>query len=649
MATKLILYFLDFNQKNIFNYFSIGKQGQKIEINKDTIEMDLDYSEFNHYCHIKETFKLFCDNKIEDIIDKNMKYFDLDLYINQINQYYCFINYINNFSFDVIIIWRDGNCKKKLLKIKPDKIFKLDKCNSFGLKRCVKFGIINCDKSYFPKYNKNFPSSCTKGSYYLNVFYTSKSKDKKVSPKISLHLIRNVTPKKIEFEQLSDKQRDFLLNVKDKLVDLYNKYSKDFVPSKKYEFLNSLKDLYLKNKDNFPMLDNIRFLLARDNNLKLSEEEYNICLGYCIYIFIKKFHRDSESILFTKILLNLLNDLQKNLGNYNLYVLRILFWYQNEYLSNVEFQEKIEVTQRLDIPDDINNFKLCFLKKCEKNTPYNNAYTFMEKFIDKLDEESYLLEILYLIDSEASSNRIYNNCRLFQFSLLSLEQIKSHLKLLLPEVIIRYEDCPNKDSNGSFIIEYGVVRVYEKELFKHVKENLNKCMLEEDKEYKYSIPLIMLFFHECFGHGKLRIRFEGSESPNYLYNPYDNYELSYHDENGESGRLIEFYISSDMDTIRFLKYSMTPLPELSNVDLWVKPNLNELRKIISEKMKNFDMSSIKDQLIKAFPKGEKEENIEFANDKTGYDSDIYSSLYENDQKKNILKSKFKKTYEISCK
>ena len=104
-----------------------------------------------------------------------------------------------------------------------------------------------------------------------------------------------------------------------------------------------------------------------------------------------------------------------------------------------------------------------------------------------------------------------------------------------------------------------------------------------------------------------------------------------------------------MDTIRFLKYSMTPLPELSNVDLWVKPNLNELRKIISEKMKNFDMMSIKDQLIKAFPKGEKEENIEFANDKTGYDSDIYSSLYENDQKKNILKSKFKKTYEISCK
>ena len=93
---------------------------------------------------------------------------------------------------------------------------------------------------------------------------------------------------------------------------------------------------------------------------------------------------------------------------------------------------------------------------------------------------------------------------------------------------------------------------------------------------KYSIPIIMVLFHDCFCHGKIRLSSEGSESPNYFYNPYDNYEIYYHDENGESGRLFEFYISRNKDDIRFLKYSLEPLPELLDADLWTGKNLDKL-------------------------------------------------------------------------
>ena len=88
----------------------------------------------------------------------------------------------------------------------------------------------------------------------------------------------------------------------------------------------------------------------------------------------------------------------------------------------------------------------------------------MENFIENLNENSYLLEILYLIDSEASSNRIYKSCRFFHFSLLSLEQIKSHLKLSIPEVIIRYKNSEKSETNGSYIYKYGVTRIYENEI-----------------------------------------------------------------------------------------------------------------------------------------------------------------------------------------
>ena len=139
-------------------------------------------------------------------------------------------------------------------------------------------------------------------------------------------------------------------------------------------------------------------------------------------------------------------------------------------------------------------------------------------------------------------------------------------------------------------------------------------------------------------HAKIKKTTEGSESPNYFYNPHEDYGITFHDYHGESGRVFEFYISPNIDKIRFLKYSLSPLQELKNVNLWVKENLEELNKIIDKQMKLFDMDTIKDQEIHAFPTGEIEKVIEFAENNLDYDSEVFSSLYEED-KKNITKNK----------
>ena len=97
----------------------------------------------------------------------------------------------------------------------------------------------------------------------------------------------------------------------------------------------------------------------------------------------------------------------------------------------------------------------------QRSTPYKKCYEFLHKFISELNEDSYLLEILYLLDSDTASNRIYKNVRLFQLSLLNLTQIKEHLNSIIPYVVVRKFQSKNDKSNGSFDPNFGIIECYE--------------------------------------------------------------------------------------------------------------------------------------------------------------------------------------------
>ena len=98
---------------------------------------------------------------------------------------------------------------------------------------------------------------------------------------------------------------------------------------------------------------------------------------------------------------------------------------------------------------------------------------------------------------------------------------------------------------------------------------ISEIIENEDKECKYTMPLIMLFFHELFGHSKHRLDNNYSMSATHFYNPYDNYKLCYHYYLGESGRLFEYYISNDVEIIKYLKFGLYPNKTLLSSKLWV--------------------------------------------------------------------------------
>ncbi len=203
METKLVLYFLDYEIQKIYNYFSLGEKEKLKEINQSIIIIDVPIPKIIYEDHFIIDFNLYKNNKEAN---DNAKSFNLDIFINRLNQYYCFINCINNYSFDIIIFRNDYENIPKAINIKANKNYSLDKSNTFGLKKCKKFGVINCDKSYISEFDFNFPTNCIQGSYYLYVFYPSNNKPPKFSlrkikqkKKIILTLVQSQLKKKIFF------------------------------------------------------------------------------------------------------------------------------------------------------------------------------------------------------------------------------------------------------------------------------------------------------------------------------------------------------------------------------------------------------------------------------------------------------------------
>ena len=124
-----------------------------------------------------------------------------------------------------------------------------------------------------------------------------------------------------------------------------------------------------------------------------------------------------------------------------------------------------------------------------------------------------------------------------------------------------------------------------------------KSILALDKIYnsdesdEYVIPIAMEILHEMMDHGKIRLN-----DNNYIKSP-----IQYKDKNndfkpkfaktiiknnvsypiGESGIVLENYISQNKDTIKLLKTPFKDNITLIDSSFWVKNNFESLEKVVS--------------------------------------------------------------------
>ena len=640
--TKLVLNVVDYEHILLFDAIKLKISGEEVKVTTNRIKINICYHHKYYTDYYTEIIQLY-NSKDKNII----KEYKLELYFNQENIYDIILNSKNSFSFDFLIY--SQNTKRLPEEIKynyHENNYSIKEYNSFGLKKVRKFGIINCEKSWFNNIKDlHFPSYVIQGSYYVNIFLRDKDKSKTSIYKIHLYKCKS-----IDFNLIDEKVQNYFLEFPQKIHTYYEdiKRKSDFANKNVYFNINIRKLKAEVNEFQYDELLELKDLLSRRINLNLSEKEYNVCFGYCLYIFIYSL----TSIMYPYAIYE---NLQSYINRFNekikgdLEILRFIFWYRDYILLKEEMRDKLTENIENSIYGNNKNskgiepFEVLLLYETEENTPYNLAVKFLEDFTNNLNEDSFILEILFLIDSEVSINRIFKNCTMFKLSMLSLKQIKQHLFLLIPKIVINYDSAEKDSSNGSFLPDVGVFRIYEGALFNKRKNQRDLNIMKfRDDTVKYTIPIIMLFLHECFCHAKIRNRHSEIDSPSYFYNPYDDYTLLFHCDKGECGRLFEFYISPNIEVIKFLKYSYVSMPELLNSEYWTSKNREKLWNYIKKKMEE-NKIEILDSLA-YFPKNLVESKPEFAENENDLEKDIYYSDNSEDDLK--FRKKLKKKLKI---
>ena len=616
METYLHLEFPDFNKK-YFNYLKFNSKTIKIDKNFADIKINKELDKERYL----EKVKLF--NNENDFVEHN-----IEIYFNQINNYDCIISSKNDYSFSIYQYNKKNLLDKIDVQLGND-IYNITKYDNNGLKYCRRFNIINCPLDSLKRNNFDIPNFLSKGSYNINLFHNKKS----------IQRLKEPIYNEIDFSKISKDDKDYLLSFEPKVNKEYNKLyndNKSNVEEKNIKFKQTLdKMLSFKAKYKFDTFEKIKSILATRKKRKFYENQFEIIYGYAYFLVLISLKKSDIAFTLYGIFINILNDLKINIPN-DFDIIRIIIWFNDNYLLNNKFEERIynfSSLETLDVADNnqIKNlleFSFIYPKKIKNNTPYKICYEFLNEFIENLTEDSSLFEIIYLLDSDTGSNRLYKNVRQFQLSLYNLNQIKQHLKSTIPDVIIRKFHSENDVCNGSFYPSYGVIQCYEGILYDiNDISTISKIIENEDKECIYTMPLIMLFFHELFGHSKHRLDNNYSMSPTHFYNPYDDYKLCYHYHLGESGRLFEYYISNDVEIIKYLKFGLYPNKILLSSKLWVANDLSKLREIIKEKILKNKFTCKKN--LSNFPDGK---GGDFAILATGKEDEKYLT----DQSKDII-------------
>ena len=188
----------------------------------------------------------------------------------------------------------------------------------------------------------------------------------------------------------------------------------------------------------------------------------------------------------------------------------------NDIYSKLEENKKIQDDDKLLKPyekifllldvyyfDMINsdNYKIQYYHSSnfEEDSPLFHAYQFLTKFIDQLDYDSNFYYPLLLIDEDKFEYKYIRNnyikfITIYGFNMLSLEEIKTHMKNMIPNIISFSKNLEKEDMaitnpiNGSVILN----------------QNYFKRDLRMKRNTKGGNHFIVskVLFHELFGHKK---------------------------------------------------------------------------------------------------------------------------------------------------
>ena len=573
--TFLSLEILDFEKNLLINKLKFVIANQTLIVTSKILKIKIKNFPKNVDDYYIEKIELISDDKIK-------RYFRLKIKKNKENYYQIFLNELNNYAFNIGYFNLNSIEIPNQLEVKiKEQNYKLKEICSTDLPFIRVFGIINCDKTILiNKKQEIFLEEDKKGSFDINFIASDKNYSIKI---IKIH--KNYYPILKRNEDLKDNLDLIIKKVNNKLND--TNVNKSEFSIYLAEEISLWKKLYLEDYKYF----------ISNKIYPLDDYEYSLLLKYTIYLIILKVNKHTEPYPILKTFFSLLSILEEKKSKKIINeadILSFAYYYYIHYCSAEKYKDclyhKKESYKDLYDNSSINwlDFEIIFIKECKNDCSYYKAIELLKNVIDNLDINSKLIQILYLIDSgvgkiRKNKNKKWDFKTSFNLSLISKENIISHIKCIIPNIIIRKDRTKKKlESYAECDIYSGLMTIYEYTIFKKELSETRKFLIESDDiDDKYTITIFLCLLHEICSHLKLVLKDKKINSPNVIHVPYNKYdELRL--ERTESERTLEYYISKDINKIKFLKFSFSPKSNLNNYKLWIDKDFSQINLIIDD-------------------------------------------------------------------
>jgi hypothetical protein len=257
-----------------------------------------------------------------------------------------------------------------------------------------------------------------------------------------------------------------------------------------------------------------------------------------------------------------------------------------------------------------------------KQTPYYKSISMLQNIISNITEESRLFEAFMYFDSHIIQNILIRNTQInyvyedifgqnievtepeyiteYGMSLMTLNEIKSHLMDLMPSLIVKIDSTMNL--RGLFEKKTKMMVINEYQMFDTLTED-DKIKLNKEPNY-YVVPISMEILHEMLGHAKVRyiqgidsspLALRDSKSDFKLQKLMRKVKLNFDQETlvnkGETGRVLEYYISEDKSLIRLLKKKSFNT-EIVKAKYWTGKNFDDLFNALEFNKNNMNNSQL---------------------------------------------------------
>ena len=626
--TKIIIDIIDFNfEEMIYSKIQFKMCQKTITIKEKYTAIQIDPSFLDSildFFYIEEIYFVGKEYKT--------KPFYVPIYINEENKLSCYFNKKGEFYFEIYYLRKKN--MPDYLKLNDGKA--INNYDAFGLTFIRRFNLLNCNKEDMP-FKTHFPNNINGNSFQLSNFNSAQDIG-------CFEIIKN-EPLKLNLNDLKVKYEDKIqeLNIKiSKVIEIYKK-------NKKKNINLASKILAFVNKNFEENITDLLHLIINQRKYNESfKEYYEVLEGFGIIYNIKCYKNNCRYLIDSlEDLYSCINYMNNNINDFN-YSDKLIFIYSFYEIIKVEIPGKYLEENDGDDDNSIdlysnNNFPLehvLIFSQLGQKCAYKNAYNLYNNIINNLDENSAFLEPLFFLNSQSNENLFYSDfTTMYKLSMLSFDKIIQHLNKVVPNFIIRTSS--KKGGNGQYIPDSGFIIIYEKELFNFsYDEGYKKLINNSDEKWIYSIPIFMVLIHEALAHAKLQITSYKGLSPQYLFNPYPDYNLLYQEYKGESDRLIEFHISNEKTKIQYLKFSCESLIEISDYNFWIQKDFTKLNSYLEQKMKSSNFRPKKEQELPLFPYW----NLNIQNELERENKDLLKYADEQSEKmdktKNIKKNEF---------